>query len=92
MVQEYLEIITDPAHGLAEFTYSLVIDLLVIGLVWGTVWTKWLAPRLKREVHEEIDNSHGYQHSSPTLTLGERPSAERRISSNVKIFWPEYER
>jgi hypothetical protein len=62
VITEYLEIVSDPAHGLAEITYSLVIDLLVFGLIWGTLWTKWLKPKLKREVHSEIDQSHGYVH------------------------------
>jgi hypothetical protein len=60
MLAEYIHIITDPAHGLAEFTYSLFIDLILFGLIWGTLWTKWLKPRLKSEVHSEIDAEHGY--------------------------------
>jgi len=60
MLAEYIHIITDPAHGLAEFTYSIFIDLILFGVIWGTVWTKWLKPRLKQEVHEEIDIEHGY--------------------------------
>lgn len=63
MLEEYFHIITDPAHGLAEFTYSIFIDLLIFGVLWTTVWTKWLKPKLKREVHSEIDMSHGYVHS-----------------------------
>jgi hypothetical protein len=63
MFSEYLHIITDPAHGLAELTYSIFIDLIVFGVLWTAVWTKWLKPKLKREVHSEIDASHGYVHN-----------------------------
>jgi hypothetical protein len=62
MLHEYWQIITDPAHGLAEFTYSLFIDVVVFGIIWGTLWKTWLKPRLKREVHEEIDREHGVEH------------------------------
>jgi hypothetical protein len=61
MIEEYIYIITDPAHGLAEITYSIVIDLLLFGVIWGALWTKWLKPRLKDEVHAEIDAEHGYR-------------------------------
>jgi hypothetical protein len=89
MIDEYFHIVTDPAHGLAEITYSLVIDLLVFGLIWGTFWTKWLKPRLKREVHSEIDMSHGYVHNEGGSREEDfdRPGRYTGVgSANVRVF------
>lgn len=89
MLAEYFEIITDPAHGLAEFTYSIFIDLVIFGLLWTTVWTKWLKPKLKREVHNEIDRSHGYVHNegeSIEEAFDRTGYIGRPSGSNVSVF------
>jgi hypothetical protein len=64
MLNEYFHLITDPAHGLAEITYTLVFDVLVVGLIWGVFFNKFLLPKIKRDIHKEIDTSHGYSHDN----------------------------
>jgi hypothetical protein len=67
MLNEYFHLITDPAHGLAEITYTLLFDVLVVGLIWGVFFNKFLLPKIKRDIHSEIDSSHGYSHDSDSI-------------------------
>lgn len=57
----YVEIVTDPGHVLAEITFMLVIDLLVMGLLWPLV-----RKAIDRRIHVEhlaIDAEHGVDHT-----------------------------
>ena len=65
MWNEYVHLIMDPAHGLAEITYTLMFDVLIVGLIWGVLFNKLLLPKIKRDIHSEIDSSHGYSHVEP---------------------------
>ena len=52
----YIEIMSDPAHLLAEVSLMLLIDVLFLGMVW---------PLMKRAIHREhqiIDAEHGVEH------------------------------
>jgi hypothetical protein len=48
ILSHYVEIITDPAHSLVEFTFVL-LDVLVIDAV---------RRRLKRHFHNDLDDEH----------------------------------
>lgn len=60
MLEEYFHILTDPAHALAEITFTLIFDVLIIGLLWGVVFLKVILPRVLRRHHADIDAEHGY--------------------------------
>lgn len=60
--QEYVSITLDPAHIGAELTFTLLFDLLIVSLLWGLIFKKMILPRIKRDVHAEIDREHGYKH------------------------------
>lgn len=62
MFQEYWHLITDPAHGLAEITYTILFDLVIVSLIWGVLFNKIILPRVKRDIHREIDEEHGITH------------------------------
>lgn len=61
ILQETWNLITDPAHALTEIFYSLLFDLLLIPLV-VLVLQKIREPRLKHQLHHEIDTEHGITH------------------------------
>lgn len=65
----YLEIMSDPAHLMAEVSLMLLVDVLFLGLIWP-----FIANRLHRAVdvrvearvtaeHHVIDAEHGITHN-----------------------------
>jgi hypothetical protein len=55
-------LITDPSHAITEIFYSLLFDALVIPLTI-LIYKKIREPKLRREIHAEIDTEHGITHS-----------------------------
>lgn len=57
----------DPAHIFAELIFTIVFDGLVIAVLYNLVFKKFVLPimkaRLAKEIHQEIDAEHGYQHT-----------------------------
>lgn len=66
VLHEYVKIITDLAHTLVELTFTGVVDVLILGLLWP------LVKRKIRQEHKAIDTEHGYQHHSKQETWEER--------------------
>lgn len=56
------EIFTDPAHILAELGWTIIQDVLIIGVLYGVVFKRILLPKLRKDIHREIDLEHGIQH------------------------------
>jgi hypothetical protein len=52
------EIFSDPAHIIAELGWTIIQDVLLIGLLYGTLWKKVILPRL----HEKFDKEHAIEH------------------------------
>jgi hypothetical protein len=59
---EAWSIFTDPAHIIAELSWTIIQDFVIIWLLYGTVWKKMILPRLRREIHKEIDEEHNISH------------------------------
>ena len=49
MLDEYLHIVSDPAHMAAEITFMLLVDVLLLGLVW---------PFIKRAIRKHDRENH----------------------------------
>lgn len=65
--EEFLSIATDPAHLLFELLFSLIFDVLIVSFVYGILIKKFIIPKLRREIHKEIDEEHGYiEHEKPS--------------------------
>ena len=60
---EYLHLLHDPAHILFELTLMMVVDVLIIAVGYKIMWKKVIAPKLRREIHAEIDREHDLEHS-----------------------------
>lgn len=56
---EYFTIVSDPAHIGAEITWSIVFDLVLVWFFYGVVFKKLLLPKVRRDLHAEIDAEHG---------------------------------
>lgn len=59
---EFMSLATDPAHIAFEFVFSLVFDFIIVTLLYGIVIQKYLIPKLRKSIHEEIDKEHGVEH------------------------------
>lgn len=58
---EAWSLITDPAHAITELFYSVLFDLLIIPATI-LVYKKVREPKLRKEIHKEIDEEHGIEH------------------------------
>lgn len=58
---EVWSIVFDPAHITAELTWNIVFDVLFVSVLYGIVFKRLMLPRLRREIHREIDEEHGIE-------------------------------
>ena len=62
LLGEAWAIFTDPSHIIAEVAWTIIQDVVIIWLLYGTVWKKMVLPRLRKEIHKEIDEEHNISH------------------------------
>jgi hypothetical protein len=55
-------IFSDPSHIIAELGWTIIQDVVIIWLLYGTVFKKIILPRLRKEIHQEIDEEHNIIH------------------------------
>ena len=70
--QDFLHVVTDPAHIGAELVFNIVFDLLVMAVGWRLLIKPYFDRYFHKtvdEVHAEIDAEHGYTH--PQITPGQ---------------------
>lgn len=60
ILQEYLEIIKNPAHTLVELSYIVVVDIILLGICWPLI--KGHFHRDIKVAHEVLDEEHGVVH------------------------------
>lgn len=56
--QDYLSVQFDPAHLLSEFWFTIVFDVLLIGVGWKAI--KALVARISHQEHTEHDDTETY--------------------------------
>ncbi len=59
---EAWSIFTDPSHILAELGWTVIQDVIVIWLFYGIIFKKVILPRIRKEIHKEIDEEHNIKH------------------------------
>lgn len=59
---EYLNLLTDPAHIMFELTISILFDLFIVYLGYQLLFKRIILPKLRRDIHREIDAEHHVQH------------------------------
>ena len=57
--EEAWSIFTDPAHIMAELGWTIIQDVILIWLLYGTLWKKVILPRL----HDKFDKEHKIVHN-----------------------------
>ena len=56
--QDAWNVFTDPGHIIAELSWTIIQDVILVWLLYGTVWKKVILPRL----HEKFDKEHLITH------------------------------
>lgn len=59
---EYLALLQDPAHILFEITIGILFDLIIVYVGYQLIVKRLIIPRLRRDIHKEIDDEHGIKH------------------------------
>lgn len=73
--EAYLEVMSDPGHLLAEMTFVLILDVLLLGVVVPFLH-RALKRRLER-LHQELDVEHNVDHGRAVAAAG-APQGVRR--------------
>lgn len=63
---QYLHLLQNPAHWIFEITVSIIFDLVIVYLGYQILVKKFVIPRLRKEIHEEIDRDHDLHHDKET--------------------------
>ncbi len=56
--QDAWSIFTNPGHIIAELGWTIIQDVILVWLLYGTLWKKLILPRL----HEKFDKEHKIVH------------------------------
>jgi hypothetical protein len=59
---EVVSITFDPAHIAGEVFWQLVFDVVLVAFLYGVVFKKWVLPKLRKQLHTELDTEHGIEH------------------------------
>lgn len=77
--QDFLSVAFDPAHILAELFFTIVFDGLVLAVLYQIVFKQLILPRLRRDIHRQIDEEHGLGHDDEHgVALHEHPRREHK--------------
>lgn len=61
VLEEAWSLISDPGHALAEIFYNIVGDLVIVPIT-VFLYKKIREPKLRAQIHQEIDAEHGVTH------------------------------
>jgi hypothetical protein len=59
---DVISITFDPSHIVAEVFWQVVFDVVLVAFIYGIVFKKWILPKLRHQLHKEIDKEHGIEH------------------------------
>lgn len=67
ILHEYVHIMSDPAHLMAEISLMLIIDVLFLGFVWPfmSLRVNRIVERRVAAEHKVLDAEHGIVHPEP---------------------------
>ena len=59
---EVISITFDPAHIIGEVFWQVAFAVVLVAFIYGIVFKKWILPKLRHQLHKEIDKEHGIEH------------------------------
>jgi hypothetical protein len=62
MHETWWEIALDPNHIIAELIWTIIFDGIFIAVIYKLIIKRYLLPKIKRQIHTEIDEEHGIAH------------------------------
>jgi hypothetical protein len=60
--ETWFEIFSDPDHIIAELLWTLIQDVVIGWFLYGVIFKKVILPKLRKDIHKEIDAEHGITH------------------------------
>jgi len=66
-------IFTDPGHFVAEIGFTLILDFVVLFLGYQLLVKRVLIPRLKKQIHRDLDAELGVDHAQGDVHGTEEP-------------------
>lgn len=60
--ETWWSIALDPNHIIAELIWTIIFDGLFVWFLYGVVFKRYVLPKLRRDIHTEIDQEHGISH------------------------------
>jgi hypothetical protein len=74
---EVLHVTLDPAHIIAEIIFTIVFDGIIIALFYNVIFKKFILPKLRRDIHKDIDEAHGTEHNETCESSTERETDKK---------------
>lgn len=62
--ETWWEIALDPNHIIAELIWTVVFDGVFVWFLYNVIFKKYILPKLRKDIHAEIDEEHGIQHGA----------------------------
>ncbi len=83
--QDFLSVLLDPAHILSEIVFTIVFDGIIIYLGYQVFFKRIILPRIRKQIHEEVDEEHGVHHDPLTGAVShEHGLASLHQEHNIK--------
>jgi len=61
-LEQYIELLGNPAHWAFELTVQFVIDLVILYFGYKVIFKKIILPKIRKDIHTEIDRDHDLTH------------------------------
>jgi hypothetical protein len=68
MAESWWSIALDPNHIIAELLWTIAFDFIVVAFLYNVVFKRYVLPKMRKQIHDEIDAEHGVTHDLPTQT------------------------
>ena len=62
--ETFWDIALDSNHIMAEILWNIIFDGVIVAFLYGVVFKKVVLPKIRRDIHREIDTEHGIDHDT----------------------------
>lgn len=92
---DYIGLLHDPAHILFEITISILFDFFIVYFGYNFVFKTKIVPRLRREIHKEIDDEHHVAHhdhltGDEKIVLPDSTTPRSNERASLTLAWLVY--
>jgi hypothetical protein len=62
MGETWADIAFDTNHIIAEVIWTIAFDGIIVAFLYNLIWKKIVLPKVKKDIHEQIDKEHNITH------------------------------